>query len=47
MDIQQQQTLPDEIGGGPLEGSGFEFETPAFEDDDEHANATDGQEDYQ
>jgi hypothetical protein len=47
MERQQDRTLLDEIGGEPLDGSGFEFETPAFEDGDELANAIDEQEDEQ
>jgi hypothetical protein len=47
MDIQQQQTLLSEIGGEPLDGSRFEFETPAFEDDDEFTNPVEEQEDEQ
>jgi hypothetical protein len=45
MDTQKKSILLDEIGGEPLDGSGFETETGAFEDEDDVAVPLDQQED--
>jgi hypothetical protein len=45
MDKQTQWTLLDDIGGEPLEGSGFEGETPTF--DRELDLGTDAEDDKQ
>jgi hypothetical protein len=47
MDIQRQRTLLDEIGGEPLNGSGFEFETPDSDHDEEFETPFEEQEDEQ
>ena len=47
MHKQHQDNLLDEIGGEALNGSGFEAETPDFENDGEFASTLEEQEDEQ